>query len=219
MSRSRVLITVPNTHWLRVEVAERLLLLQADRRYETRIWLPSRRPYENNQHHIVVSLLDGIYDYWLSIDADNPPCKNPLDLVELDKDLIGLPTPVWHWTGKADERPIYWNGYDWDEATGAYREHVDKDGLQEVDAIGTGCFLAARRIFESPLMRGGCFARKCYPNGTVEYGNDLSFCQRVKRQGFTIHCHYDYPCRHFSEIDLQDVGFAIKGLVTEADNG
>ena len=197
----RVLVTVPNLHWISKHVAHRLLLLQQDRRYALSIRLPSQRPYENNLHHIVNEFVTEGFDYWLSMDADNPPQQNPLDLVELDKDIIGLPTPVWHWTGNG-ERPIYWNVYDWQDDKGAFTEHKTKSGLQRVDAIGTGCFLIAARVFDHPAMQAGAFQRTYYPDGTVEMGNDLAFCRRATRAGFEIYAHYDYPCDHLSELSL-----------------
>ena len=157
---TKILITVPCLHWIHKHVAHRLLLLQCDNRHKLTISMPSHKPYENNLHHIVNDFMAGGYDFWLNIDSDNPPTKNPLDLVELDKDIIGLPTPIWHYEGinqKKGERPVYWNGYDYDEKTGAYREHLPREGLQKVDAVGTGCILIARRVFENKEMRKAAF--------------------------------------------------------------
>ena len=147
----------------------------------------------------------------LSIDADNPPTQNPLDLVEYDLDIVGYPTPIWHYKGdKPGERPIYWNAY---KAKGdAYIEYPIKDGLQKVDAIGTGCFLVARRVFEHPEMQKGVFTRKLFPDGRVEKGNDISFCERARENGFEIFTHYNYPCMHFNELELTEVIRAFEGL-------
>lgn len=217
----KVLITVPNQKWIHKTVVHRILLLQLDGRYQIRIELPSARPYENNLHGIIRTFLDGGYDYWLSIDADNAPINNPLDLVELDKDIIGLPTPIWHFTNKQKgERPIYWNGYDYVPEDLAYREHLPREGLQKVDAIGTGCFLIARRVFLNPAMQQGAFIRKLNMDGSVEKGNDISFCERAQECGFEIYCHYDYPCNHFTELNLHEIAHAIKQLMaSEVNNG
>ena len=208
-----VLITVPNEHWLHKMVTQRLMLLQMDRRYKLRFEWPSHKPYENNLHHIVSEFYQSNCSYWLNIDSDNPPMQNPLDLVAFDKDIIGLPTPVWHYTGKPGERPIYWNAYDYDREADAYREHSIKEGFQRVDAIGTGCFLIARRVFDHPEMRKAPFHRKQYADGTVHKGNDISFCERARERGFEIWAHYGYPCRHFCDnIELTEVEQSIKGL-------
>jgi hypothetical protein len=187
--------------------------LQQDGRYRLRFIMPSHKPYENNLHHIVNDFIGGDFDFWLNIDSDNPPQNNPLDLVELDKDIIGLPTPIWHFKGdQKGERPVYWNAYDFDPTSGAYKEHVIREGLQQVDAIGTGCFLIARRVFNNPKMQKGAFIRKLNPDGTVERGNDISFCERAREAGFEIYCHFDYPCAHFSEVELNEVVRAFRNL-------
>lgn len=205
----KILISVPNTHWIHKHVVHKLMLLLLDGRHKTNIIMPSHKPYENNLHHIVRDVVEGDWDFWLNIDSDNPPMQNPLDLVELDKDIIGLPTPVWHFTDNG-ERPVYWNGYDYVPEKDAYKEHARKEGLQRVDAVGTGCILIARRVFENTEMQKGAFTRKLHPDGTVEKGNDISFCERATEQGFEIYCHYDYPCMHFSELELNEVVAAHK---------
>lgn len=207
-----VLVTVPNTGWLHKTTALVLLRLQIDGRYRLRIAMPSAVPLENNQHHIIKDFIAGGEDYWLSIDSDTAPIKNPLDLVALDKDIIGLPYPIWHYTEKSGERPIYWGAYDYVEAEDAYKEHEPKDGLQCVDAIGGGCMLIARRVFEHPAMQKGAFARTTYKDGTVQKGNDIAFCERAREAGFEIWSHYDYPTMHTNERELTEVIRAFHGL-------
>lgn len=207
-----IYVTVPCEHWIHKAVLRCLLLIQGDPRYCTRIEWPSHKPYENNLHHCASEFLESDCDFWLSMDSDNPPRRNPLDLVDLNLDIVGLPTPIWHYVGKKGERPVYWNAYDYDSSVDAYREHHPREGLQRVDAIGTGCFLIARRVFEDPRMQRGAFIRKLYPNGTVHKGNDMSFCERARSCDFQIWAHFDYPCDHFSELELNEVVGAFRKL-------
>jgi hypothetical protein len=209
----KVLITVTNTHWIHKAVVFVLLKLFNDRRYEIKIMLPTHKPYVNNLNHIVKDFHKGEYDFWLNIDSDNPPLKNPLDLVILNRDIIGLPTPIWHFKGeKKGERPVYWNAYDYDQRSGAYREHQLREGLQLVDAVGTGCVLIARRVFEDPVMRQAPFMRTWSGEGTVDKGNDISFCERARKQGFEIYAHFDYSCDHFSEMSMNEMVRGFKEL-------
>jgi len=210
-----VLVTLPNMHWVHQHVADSLLKLRKDTRYNLTFIFPSKKPYENNQHHIVNDFMKGDYDFWLSIDADNPPTVNPLNLIELDKDIIGLPTPIWCYNekkAKKGESPIYWNAYKYNEKEDAYNEYHPREGLQRVDAIGTGCFLIARRVFENKEMRKAPFERKLNEDGTVERGNDISFCERATEQGFEIYCHFDYLCKHFCELELGEIIKGFKNL-------
>lgn len=208
-----ILISVTNMHWIHKHVVHKMMLLLIDGRHKVNIIMPSHKPYENSLHHIVNEFMDGEYDFWLNIDSDNPPIQNPLDLVQLDRDIIGLPTPIWHYTGeKKGERPIYWNAYDYDSDTGMYREHQVREGLQKVDAVGTGCFLISRRVFEPPEMRKAPFMRGWNEDGTMEKGNDIMFCEKARVNGFEIYCHFDYPCDHFSELSLSETTGAFREL-------
>jgi len=85
-------------------------------------------------------------------------------------------------------------------------------GLQEVDAIGTGCFIIARRVFEDHWMREAPFQRTYNKDGTVDRGNDIAFCERARKYGFKIYAHFDYPCFHFNELELNQVVSAFKNL-------
>ena len=211
-----ILVSVPNQGWIHKLVSLSTNKLLMDRGYKCNIIYPTHNPFENNLHHIINDFVAGNYDYWLSIDADNPPMSNPLDLIELDKDIIGLPTPVWHFTDKVKgERPWYENVYKYIPEEDAYAEWKDKKGLQEVDAIGTGCFIIARRVFDNPELRKGAFTRKLNPDGTVNKGNDISFCERAKEQGFKIFAHFDYKCQHFNELELHEVVRAFHGVYTK----
>lgn len=214
-SLPNILVSVPTTGWIHKHVVFAIVRLLADRRYRLRLILPTHRPFENNLHHVVHEWCQTGEDYWLSIDADNPPMRNPLDCVELDKDILGFPTPVWHFTGEHEnERPIYWNAYRKVELLNdaAYKPWEPMEGLQQVDAIGTGCFLIARRVFDDAAMRQAPFLRTTLSDGRVEKGNDIAFCERARERGWKIWAHFGYPCRHFCELELNEVVKAFRGL-------
>ena len=205
--------TSPSHPYLHKHVVFASWKLLSDNRYKVTPMIPTHRPVENNFHHIINDFMAGGFDFWLSIDDDNPPMKNPLDLIELDLDIIGCPTPVWHYDkNKVGERPVYWNAYKYILEKDAYTEYRPRKGLQMVDAIGAGCFLVAKRVFEDPEMRTGVFTRQLYPDGRVHKGNDISFSERARERGFNIYCHFDYPCMHFNTLELNEVVAAFRGL-------
>ncbi len=207
-------MSVPNTGSIHKRVSLVTNRLLTDKRHECVIIYPTHNPYENNLHHIVNDFMASDYDFWLNIDSDNPPMNNPLDLVTYNLDVIGLPTPVWHFTEQIKgERPIYENAYKYVPEKDAYTEWPTKEKLQIVDAVGTGCVLYARRVFENPEMRKAPFQRIWNEDGTVERGNDISFCERAKKQGFQIFAHYDYRCMHFNELELHEVLRAFHGFM------
>ena len=214
MYKKKILISVTNTGWIHKIVAMRLMLLLQDSRYEVKIIMPTWNPVENNLHHIINDFLKEDYNYWLNIDSDNPPTKNPLDLVALDKDIIGCPTPIWHFdknSHKKGESPVYLNAYKYIPEKEAYTEFPNKYGLQKVDAVGNGCTLYAKRVFLNKEMRKGAFNRKLNKDGTVNKGNDISMCERAIEQGFEIFAHFDYICQHFKELELGEVVTAFSG--------
>lgn len=198
----RVLLSIPTSGRLDKTVALAVLdIALSERRMHGDIVMPTDRPYESNLNQIVLDVLEKRYDFWCSIDDDNAPTRNPLDLALLNLDVVGCPTPVWHNT-KPGDRPWYLNAYDERgdplSPTGGWNEHKPWNGLQEVDAVGTGCFIVARRVLER--IDPGPFMRIWSKTGIAEVGNDLAFCYRAKRAGFKIWAHYDYRCHHRKEV-------------------
>lgn len=211
MSRPSIYLVVPNADgWMHKHVHFAVLRLLRDERVRFRHDCPTHRPFENNLHHCVNDFLNGNEDFLLSIDTDNPPTRNILDDVFLDKDVIGFPTPVWHWTGQQGERPIYFNAYV--SKDDGYTEFRPQEGLRRVDAVGTGCILIARRVLEDPVMRMAPFQRTFHSDGRVEKGNDIAFCERATKRGFEIWCDFERPCQHFVEVEMTEVLRAFKGL-------
>ncbi len=219
MSKPRVLITVPNGKaWIHKLVAFSCLRLLQDPRFDSRLQLPTHTPYINNLHKCRREFLDGPYDYWLSMDDDNPPPGNALDLV-LDMisdglDIVGLPTPVWH-SAKRGDRPFYFNALNWDARASAFRP-ADLEagaGLQEVDAIGSGCFIVSRRVMEAIPAP---FMRTWDDDGIVTMGGDFSFCKRATDAGFRIYVDPRYRCEHMNELPLNEVieSFAAMGVTS-----
>ena len=166
---------------------------------------PTWSPYEHNVHRCIKQAIEDGADFMLSMDSDNPPMRNPLDLVELDLDVVGLPTPVWH-SGVKGDFPGYWNALK--KVGDAYKPitecGVDPVGLVQVDAIGSGCFLVARRVLLA-LRHKQPFARQWHPDGTVYKGGDYSFCEKATAAGFRIFSHFDYPCMHFNNLEITEV--------------
>ena len=199
----KILVAVLNTGWIHKQVSFTLLNLIKDRRVT--IIQPSHRPIENNRNLIVKDFLVQGFDWLLMMDSDNPPVKNPLDLINDDKDVIIFPTPVWHLSNEEADRgqfPIYVNCLDWDKNKDAWRMHPEMNGWQEIDAGGTGCILIARRVLEGMTKP---FERTWDDEGVVIKGSDYYFCEKVKKRGCKIWTHYDYPCLHLTELELGEV--------------
>lgn len=199
MRKPRVLISVPTLGWLHTTVAQSLLLIDRDDRIEKQFVFPVFKPYEASLHMAIRHMLEGGFDYWLTFDDDNAPKRNPLDLVWLDLDVIACPTPVW--IDKGNNVPFHLAAMD--QFGDSFRPHVgDSEGLQEVDAAGSGCMLIARRVLEGVRAP---FMRIWNKDGIPIRGCDYAFSVRVRDAGFRVWAHYDYPCHHVKDLDLDSV--------------
>ena len=130
------------------------------------------------------------------IDSDVVPHRSPLDLIELDKDIIAYPCPQWN------ERDLYWVVMDKDG--GGYKPIPPerRHGLQRVDAIGTGCIMIKRNVLEQVRAP---FSNKQAEDGTLDLGEDFYFCQKAAAAGFEVWCDWRAPCSHFKTLNLIDV--------------
>jgi hypothetical protein len=210
-----VLVSVPNTGWIHKHVSIALLRIAADKRHRVRVIHPTHTPVEVNYNMIAKDFYEGDFQFWLNIDSDNPPVSNPLDLIELDKDIIGLPTPVFHNDVKnkpPGEKPFYMNAYQYVPEKKAYTEWKDRSGLQKVDAIGSGSMLVHRRVFANRNMRVRPFELLTNEDGSIALGSDLSFSKKAQDNGFEVYAHFDYLCLHFNEIELQEAITAFVGM-------
>lgn len=195
--KPRVLVAVCNQGWVRNEVSIATMRMSHDPRYDIKFIYPQHKPYENALSHVALQVKKELWDFLVIIDDDNPPQKNPLDLIQLKLDIVACPTPQWNDT---DKFPIYFVAMD--NGVGGWNEHKEQIGLQEVDAVGSGCVVLSRKVleaFDDP------FKRVWSADGTMDTGVDFNFCQRAKEKGFKVYAHYDYLCSHFKELDLLKV--------------
>lgn len=227
--RPKVLIAVPNgSGWIHKSVVFQTIRMLGDSRFDSKLILPTRRPYVANLHAIARDMIARGFDYLVSMDDDNPPRPgvNVMELVALDLDVVGCPTPVWHSTTPGG-RPFYYN---------AMREVVTEDGstefrpidsypdfvesgLKQCDAVGTGCLVIARRVLVALCERAKelgpletPFMRRWDSSGAVVMGNDFAFCQRARLAGFKVWAHFDYVCHHFNELEVSETISALLGM-------
>ncbi len=194
-NKTRVLIAIPCLDTIHQKVVGRLCqILLSNQEYIINTLISPMRGIGENRNRIAKEFLKGDYEWLLMIDGDNPPPPNVLELIKLDKDVIGLPTPInMNWVEGINN--LRWSVFD---DKGFPREE-DGDGLERVENVGTGCILIKRRVLEGIE----------HPFTTVRneedlriIGTDTAFCIRCKTNGFEVYTHWDYKCSHFKEIDL-----------------
>lgn len=197
----KVLVTVPNRGWIHRQVAALLINVIAERGCELEIDLPIHPPpYDNALNIIAKRFYEGNADFWLNVDDDNPPAKNPLVSMELDKDILGFPTP-----GLSEKQEPMVHPMAFRIVGGKHVPVRDGKGLEKVDCISSGAMLIHRRVFENPHMRNFPFLSAYNQLGIRTHGPDISFCARARDQGFEIWANYDIPSLHYKEVELGEL--------------
>lgn len=193
----KVWISILNQGTIHLGLADVLLKMASDNRYKLHINYPDLKPDTVNRNRIVADFLESGYDYLLMIDDDTVPLKNPLDLVELDKDIINFAVPQWR------EGDVYWVALDRVKDGWKPLPVERRAGLQEVDATGSACILIKREVFEK--IDKPFFMPKYGDDGIKFTGQDYLFCEKAKKQGFKVWVHFDYIASHFKEINILEI--------------
>lgn len=201
-----VYLSILNQGWIRTELGMLISQWVRDCPYNIYLHFPAKKPIENNRNYIVKRFLETDHDYLMMLDNDIIPAKNIFNLVDFDKDIIGglcfaykkdkiVPLALKR-IPEEEREDVEWKYRVWKEE--------DADGLTEVDAIGTGHIIIARRVLEHPKMKPA-FVNYYDKDGLRIEGLDLSFCRRAQELGFKIFCHFDYPCGHWTPMNLQEI--------------
>lgn len=195
---TRVLVTVPNTGWMRREVAHRLIgMAIGQSTHNLTVVMTSYKPYEHALHRYAKHFRESDCQFWLNMDADNPPLTCPLKFTAFDLDYIGFPTPILKFDAERGKTVLLYNVIRF----GGGASSVPAHGLETVEAVGTGSFLMARRVADHSSLRQ-MFVRTLDADGCVVEGNDVAACRRMREAGFAVHAAWDCVCGHYNEIDL-----------------
>ncbi|KKM67209.1 hypothetical protein LCGC14_1473410 [marine sediment metagenome] len=194
--RPLVMIAVPTRGRICHEVVGALLSWTSDARVRKLFLTQVGNPCDAVRNLITERFLGSAAEFLITVDDDNPPLRNPIDLVFEDKDVVALPTPI-IWGGKR----ITWNIY---KRTGEnlYDTIPQPEGAQfvRVEAAGAGCLVIKRRVLESIPAAFSCVVDAT--SGKIALGTDLAFSKRVTDAGFELWAHFGYCCRHIQSVDL-----------------
>lgn len=194
MKTKSILIAVLNQGDIRPEMADLLMKLTRQNRYDVTISYPCRKPISNNRNMICKDFLDSDHDYLLMLDNDCIPTEDILKLADYDKDIIGavcfgfllkriIPFVMQRSGGKYSVKNIELNG-----------------GVVECDAIGSGVMMIARRVLEDIPFP---FRNEYDPEGIKTRGLDFNFCTRAQDLGYKVWVDTDNLASHWTTMDLK----------------
>jgi hypothetical protein len=178
-----------------------LWMKEKSNEYSFSFFEPTERPIANNRNTITKKFLDGDYNILGMLDSDTCPLRNPFDLLDFDKDVIGLVSPGWGNNGIRFHVYKFSKNYPKKIEFIQY-EPCEREGLKQIDAIGTGCIFVKRKVLEK--------IKKPFEDLFDEYGrlitnDDMAFSHKCKQTGFEVWTHWDYVSKHYKMIDLLQV--------------
>jgi GT2 family glycosyltransferase len=207
LRQKNVYINVLNQGTVASGLVQALTTIIQQDSYRIGLDFPNGKPITNNRNTIVQKFLaKKEYDYLMMIDSDILPPPNILKLLDYQKDIIA---PVMFALQKGEVRPLYLKM----AKDGIYeipKEFMEKTGLQEVDATGTGCIVISRKVLEKIKHP---FENIYDTDGIKRWGNDFNFCKKAKKEGFKVFVHLDFVSSHLTTMDLKEIYYTVLGRV------
>ena len=197
MSDPKIYFSILNQGCINDELCMRLPRWLKECPYQVYFESSKDRPIENNRNKISQRFLQSDCTHLLQCDHDNIPVRNPLELVQLKKDIIACPVPIY------SHSTTFLNVFKLDnDGSLVPLKKEENKGLTQIDATGTGCIMCSRKVLETIKKP---FERRYNEDGIETLGLDLFFSQKAREVGFKIYSHFGYISRHYKEIDLHSL--------------
>lgn len=197
LKQKTVYLAILNQGEINTELVKLITVLIQEEGFRIQLSFPNAKPIENNRNTIVQKFLATESEFLMMIDSDIVPPVNIMRLLDFDKDII---TPLMFTRQKGELLPLFLKRgkdgiYDVDD-------YLNKSGLQEVDATGTGCIIIKRKVLEAVKYP---FKNIYDVDGVKTFGLDFNFCQKSKELGFSSWVHLDYIASHYYTYNLKDL--------------
>jgi len=205
----KVMIGLPiAAHCFPAETVEALLNLKVPPSMFARV--VSGQAVDKARNYLVRIALEQGVTHLFFLDDDNPPPPETLGrLLQADKDIITVPIL----TRNEPYTPCIFKKVDISDKTKVpgyvHIEKIDTSGgdVVQVDACGMACTLIKREVLEKlyPKYEGSPFA---FTRDTIDppvdgknkrdMSEDVVFCERAKKEGFTVWCDTAIRPKHYS---------------------
>jgi len=194
MKNKSIYIAVLNQGGIRVELVNLLSKIERQGKYKLMITYPAKKPISYNRNLICKRFLTTDCDYLLMIDGDCVPTDKILNLADYDKDVIGGTC-----FGFVNKMIVPFCMKKRDDGRYDVVDASLNGGVIEVDAIGSGVMMIARRVLEEMPYP---FRNEYDPEGIKTRGLDFNFCTRAKKLGYKVWCATDMLVSHWATVDL-----------------
>ena len=181
LQQPEIFIGIPNTGGLRTELVSWLLKQRAA------IYMPQLKPHDHCRNDIVLKFLGTGCGYLLMVDSDVVPPDNVTEMVSNNVDVCSAHVSTFNGEVIPVGMTKNTDGYHHD-----FRHSVP--GLHKVDAVGTGCILIKRKVFDT--LDRPFFRFKYNQDGLLINGEDFDFSERVGEVYFDAR----FKCQHYTTI-------------------
>lgn len=186
----KIFVAIPNIGNIRTELIDFILTLIGGK-YKFELFMPQNKPHDHNRNVIVRQFLKTDCTHLLMIDSDVVPSNNLLEMVEHNVDIVS------GWVS------VYKNGVviqlAMNKKEHGYTQAKElKMGLNKVDAVGTGCLMIKREVFEK--LKHPYFKFVYDDEGMLIKGEDFYFCDKAKEVGLDVYFDTEHKCYHYQTI-------------------
>jgi hypothetical protein len=186
--------------------------------------------YAAARNSIAKFFLEGTADRLWMIDDDISPSSDTCEILDVDADIVAplMPTIKFHHDKNKNELdfdfPFVAQVYDdIDNLNTRKPPEIGNNGdVIPVDGVGFGCTVIRRHVLEDKRLWGDphftrrdgtkhklpenapppIFAFKTMPNGVCELSEDMDFCYRARKLGYSVKLHTGVLVGHVRLVDL-----------------
>lgn len=155
-------------------------------------------PVDHARNEIVRTFLKSECTHLFFVDADTIPPEDALEkLLNVDADIASGITHIYR------EGTIVANcftNYSEDGEFSRMDTVVENTGTVPIERCGTSCMLVKREVFEK--LGAKWFQNVWNEDYTGYISEDLSFCDKARKEGFKLACDTSVVCLHSKEILL-----------------
>ncbi len=154
----------------------------------------------NSRNILRQKMLDGDYDYFLSLEQDVIPPPDVIErLVAHKKDIVSaVYYSVYYLNGEPQIRPLIWKAVPDEPDKMQFMSTEARQGMQNpqtpqlhaIKRCGLGCILISRAVMEKIQFRN-------HPEYTTF--DDFMFCEDAEKAGFALFADVSVQCLHLKE--------------------